>query len=82
MTEMDKQQMLDIVEELAREWDGCEADVHAVGLVDIGDAIRRSGLAKVHAVASGQGPSPAQKLADFRASTPARRRDDVPGGAT
>lgn len=40
---------IDLVEQIAREWDGCEFDVHAVGVVDIGDAIRRSGFAKVNA---------------------------------
>lgn len=45
-----KARVLAVVEQLAREWDGCEHDVHAVGSVDIGEAIRRSVLPKVHAM--------------------------------
>jgi hypothetical protein len=49
MADLTKQQALDLIEQLAQEWDGFECDVAAVGMVDIGDAIRRSGFAKVNA---------------------------------
>lgn len=36
--------MIDIIEAIAQSWDGCECDVFTVGMVDIGDAIRREGV--------------------------------------
>ena len=52
MAELTKQQALDVIERIARDWDGCEFDAPG-GHIDIGDAIRRSGFAKINAVANG-----------------------------
>jgi hypothetical protein len=57
MADLTKQQALDLIEQLAQEWDGFECDVAAVGMVDIGDAIRRSGFAKVNAALGVTGTS-------------------------
>lgn len=42
-----------VIEAIAQEWDGCECGVFAVGMVDIGETIRRSGRQKLAAMASG-----------------------------
>jgi hypothetical protein len=50
---------LDVVEEIAREWDCCEFGAPGE-LIDIGDAIRRAGFAKVNAAIAA--PAEVQKV--------------------
>ncbi|MDF2461995.1 MAG: hypothetical protein K0Q43_230 [Ramlibacter sp.] len=45
-----KQQALEVIEQIAGEWDACEFEAPG-GSIDIGDAIRRAGFAKVNAAA-------------------------------
>lgn len=53
-----REQMIEIIDELAREWDGCEYDEPG-GAIDIGDAIRTAGFRRVHALFDSPAPSPA-----------------------
>lgn len=44
MTTANSDALTSIIEQIAQQWDGCEFDVTGVGMVDIGDAIRRAGF--------------------------------------
>lgn len=60
MTDPTRDQVIDIIDQLAREWDACEYDGPGE-TIDIGDAIRMAGFRRVHALfdASGVAASPA-----------------------
>ena len=49
MADLTREQVIDIIDQLAREWDGCEYDAPG-GAIDIGDAMRTAGFRRVHAL--------------------------------
>lgn len=44
---LERAQVIDLIDQLAREWDGCEYEAPG-GPIDIGDAIRTAGYRRVH----------------------------------
>jgi hypothetical protein len=49
MAETTREQLIDLIDQLAREWDACEYDAPG-GCIDIGDVIRTAGFSRVHAL--------------------------------
>lgn len=47
MAEPTREQLIDIIDQIAREWDGCEYDAPGEN-IDIGNAIRTAGYRRIH----------------------------------
>lgn len=66
MAEVTREQVIEVIDQLAKEWDGCEYDAPGEN-IDIGDALRTAGFRRVHKLfdASGVGiPQPGQEKND------------------